>query len=127
MSKPKVIEYMTRGGYLISLRLPTKFDVCSRCEGKGTHVNPNIDGNGITAEEFAEDPEFAENYFSGLYDVRCEECDGLRVVQVVDEDRIFGKLKQAKYRAYLRQREEGERSDAEDRMTRFWENGGRYE
>lgn len=46
------------------------------CEGEGTTVNPNIDAHGLTAEDFREDPDFAENYFSGTYDVPCRACGG---------------------------------------------------
>lgn len=61
-----------------------QFAVCPECRGNGSRVNPAIDGNGITADEFAEmtydDPEFPEDYFSGVYDVRCQNCNGERVV-----------------------------------------------
>jgi hypothetical protein len=68
--------------------IPGKFEVCPRCEGKGSHVNPNIDGNGITSDEMAElGPQFLEDYLSGVYDVRCQECDGKRVVLVPDKSR----------------------------------------
>lgn len=57
------------------------FAICPTCEGKGSHVNRAIDGNGITGEEMAElGPDFFEDYMSGVYDVRCEECGGNRVV-----------------------------------------------
>jgi len=77
--------------------LPSKFEVCPRCKGKGTHVNPNIDGNGITASEWAEDwdDEEREGYLAGHYDVPCEECHGDRVVSVIDEERCNPKLLQA--------------------------------
>ena len=67
--------------------LPTKMEVCGGCRGNGTHVNRNIDGNGITSSEWAEwDEEEKDNYMSGAYDVTCEDCGGLRVVPTVDED-----------------------------------------
>lgn len=50
--------------------------ICPACDGEGTCVNPNIDANGLTAEDFAEDPDFSENYMSGLYDVTCGACHG---------------------------------------------------
>lgn len=59
-----------------------EFEVCDRCRGHGSHTNPAIDGNGITRSEMGElGPEFLEDYLSGVYDVRCERCNGLRVVQ----------------------------------------------
>ena len=66
------------------LRLPLKKEVCPVCEGHGTHVNPAIDSHGISSEEFWDDPDFEEGYFSGRYDVRCNRCQGLRVVDTID-------------------------------------------
>ena len=76
----------------IGLELPAKRIICPRCDGEGKHVNPNIDGNGLSQEDFAEDPDFAESYFTGLYDVSCEECGGNRVVDIVDEELVKNKL-----------------------------------
>lgn len=66
----------------------TAKEVCPRCRGEGTHVNPNIDGNGITADEWWNewDDESREMYISGGYDVVCEECGGKNVVDVPDEN-----------------------------------------
>lgn len=61
-------------GFDVEHELPTKFEVCDGCRGKGTHVNRNIDGNGITAGEWAEwDEDDRETYMSGGYDVTCED------------------------------------------------------
>jgi len=67
---------------------PAKYEVCNLCHGKGKHVNPSIDADGISAEEFYEDPEFAEEYMSGTYDVPCYRCEGTRVEPVIDEEAI---------------------------------------
>jgi len=69
------------------LELPARYVVCDVCDGKGTHVNPSIDSHGLSAEDFAEDPDFAEDYFAGRYDVPCHECSGQRVMPVMDEAR----------------------------------------
>ena len=61
-----------------------KWEVCGTCEGKGKHVNPDIDSQGISSEDFGQDPDFAEDYFSGIYDVRCYECKGRTTSFVVD-------------------------------------------
>ncbi len=66
----------------IEYEIPAVFDVCPVCEGRGHHVDPGIDSHGINMEEFYEDPEFAEEYFDGAYDVPCNECRGDRVVLV---------------------------------------------
>jgi hypothetical protein len=58
-----------------------KFTVCSTCRGTGKTVNPAIDGQGLSREDFDEQgPEFEADYFGGTYDVACRECKGLRVV-----------------------------------------------
>jgi len=70
------------------VKLPTKWVVCTVCRGEGTHVNPSIDCGGISSEEFDEDPDFAESYASGAYDVQCNCCGGRTTVQEVDWDRL---------------------------------------
>src|SRR5512146_1402066 len=62
--------------------IPVEFQMCDLCEGKGKHVNPGVDQHGISPEEFAEDPDFYEDYRSGVYDVACYKCGGRRVVPV---------------------------------------------
>lgn len=66
------------------LHVPMKYSVCPTCEGRGNHVNPSIDAGGLSAADFAEDPDFAEDYCSGCYDVPCYECGGERVVPEVN-------------------------------------------
>ena len=79
----------------IEHELPSKWQLCSVCEGKGTHVNPSIDAGGISAEQFADDPEFAEEYFSGSYDVTCQRCQGRTTERVVDWARVPKNLRKA--------------------------------
>ena len=103
--------------------VPSMVEVCGRCGGEGSHTNPSIDGNGITGSEMNElchdDPEFRVNYFSGMYDVSCEECDGLRVVRVIDWERFEEKMPELAQQ-YLRDLEEEaawhRESEAERRM-----------
>lgn len=108
----------------ITTRFPAKFEVCHRCGGTGTHVNPNVDGHGITAEEFSEDPDFKEAYFGGVYDVRCEDCKGERVVLEIDEQACERAGLGALLKEYLDDQAEAARYEAEDRYTRRMENGG---
>ena len=75
------------------VEVPVKFEVCSVCRGKGSHVNPSIDSGGLTAEDFAENPGFKEDYFGGVYDVTCYGCGGQRVEPVVDNDKLDEKMK----------------------------------
>jgi DnaJ-class molecular chaperone len=62
-----------------------RYEVCDTCDGKGRYVNPAIDSHGLSREDFDEDPDFAEDYFSGVHDVECRMCHGQRVEPVVDE------------------------------------------
>jgi hypothetical protein len=103
--------------------LPAKYEVCERCEGRGQHTNPSIDGNGITMEEWWGpdwDDESREMYMNGGYDVTCVECGGLRVVPVADRDLIDAEL----YVRYSKHLEDKARWKAEDRHIRRMESGG---
>lgn len=105
------------------VELPTKYAVCTRCEGKGSHVNPSIDGHGISGEEWNGpdwDDESREMYMTGGYDVACYECKGLRVVTVVDESKCDPKL----YEDYFTYLEEKAAEDYADRRMRWAEDGG---
>ena len=77
----------------LELEVPITFNVCSICEGRGKYVNPNIDSNGLTYSDF-EDYEFRENYFAGMYDIKCNECKGKRVVPEIDYNMLDKKIKQ---------------------------------
>ena len=102
-----------------------KFEVCPRCNGEGKHVNPAIDSHGLSREDFDADPDFEEDYFSGVYDVECYECKGLRVVKVPDWMRLTTDECHA---IVLHQQEEADYA-ALCRMERSWEDrdyGGRY-
>ena len=87
--------------------VPFKYEVCPTCEGKGKHVNPSIDCNGLSAEDFYEDPDFAEEYMEGRYDVECYCCGGKKVVPVMDRERTDSDI--------LKLLDEKERDDAEYR------------
>jgi len=58
------------------VQVPFKFECCPTCSGRGTHVNPSIDCDGFSSDDFAADPDFARDYHSGNYDVACYGCDG---------------------------------------------------
>ena len=58
-------------GSQIERQIPTRWAVCPVCDGKGSHVNPSIDSGGLTGEDFADDPDFAESYRRGDYDQPC--------------------------------------------------------
>ena len=67
--------------------IPTTVKVCFTCQGRGSHVNPDIDSHGITASEMSElGEDFQESYFSGVYDVDCAQCKGNKVIAVVNHE-----------------------------------------
>lgn len=84
----KIETWDEEAGTEIEIELPGKFEVCTRCEGRGKHVNPAVDGNGLSQEDFDQDPDFKEDYLAGRYDIECEECQGQRVVLVADEAKM---------------------------------------
>lgn len=70
-----ILSYTDDDGDEVEFEVPWRWEICSRCRGHGKHVNPNIDGHGLSQEDFEEDPDFRESYFAGVYDVACEnEC-----------------------------------------------------
>lgn len=72
--------------YEFEVEFPATREKCDRCDGTGTHVNPAIDGNGLTQEDFDAEPGFFEDYMGGHYDVICEECGGEKIVLVIDRE-----------------------------------------
>ena len=95
--------------------VPTKYEVCPTCDGHGTHVNPAIDSHGLGAEDFY-DEDFAEAYFSGAYDQDCHECNGKRVVEVINENLVDPEVLESYY--------EYVQDVYADRRVRFMESGG---
>lgn len=95
MSNPKIISHDEDGN---EITLNGKYEVCHTCSGSGKTVNPSIDGNGISRDQFDEDPDFAEAYFRGDYDVTCRTCEGKRVEVVIDEENNSKELIDAYYR-----------------------------
>ena len=104
----QVLYFEHDDGSIEEIELPTKWDVCSVCDGEGQHVNPSIDAGGISACEFDTDPDFAEAYFGGTYDVVCNRCHGRTTERVVDWDALTPE----QAAAYERQLEEEARDRA---------------
>lgn len=94
------------------VEVPIKFEVCPTCDGRGCHVNPNIDRHGLSREDLDEDPDFAEGYMAGQYDVQCHECHGERVVPVCLDEKVLQKLRDD----YESRREMDAEMEAERRM-----------
>jgi len=93
----------------VELQVPARWELCPRCRGCGVHVNPAIDGQGISPDEFRQDPDFEEAYFRGDYDVACERCAGEKVIAVVDRERATAE----ELEAYDAQVEAAREADAE--------------
>lgn len=74
--------------------LPSKWEICSACRGKGT-TSAHL--GAFTRDEMDEQgPEFFEDYMAGVYDKACEPCDGSGKVEVVD----YSKLTKEQNKAY---------------------------
>lgn len=74
------------GDEYVEVELPAHWEICNRCKGNGSHVNPAIDGNGLSQNDIDQlDDGFMERYLSGFYDVTCEYCNGKGKVIVADE------------------------------------------
>lgn len=106
----------------IEAELPTKNEVCSRCEGYGKHLHPDIGGHAYTMEEFNDsfDDEEKGEYFKrgGRYDVQCEECGGNKVVQVVDEDQCTTEKQKLLLKLYYAKEEQSAMFAAQDAHER---------
>lgn len=117
-------SYEDDDGEEVEVELPACWEICDRCRGNGTHVNPSIDGHGITMEEWNGpdwDDESREMYMSGGYDVRCEAgCVDGKVLEIdmaqLDDD--------TRKRVEVRQQQQAE-WDAEQVYWRRLESGGR--
>lgn len=118
------VKYTNDNEEEVELKLPSKMEVCSRCEGHGSILNPSIGEHAYTMEEFREsfDEEEREQYFKrgGIYDVQCPVCCGRNVVEVIDEDHI-PEAQKVQYEAYCEYQNMQARFDAEERHEREME------
>lgn len=105
--------------------LPSEWEICGRCDGHGTHTNPNIDGNGISQDEWEGpdwDDESREMYRTGGFDVRCEAgCEGGKVL-VVKEEALTADQRRV-YEEWMRDESESAREGYDDARTRWYEDG----
>ena len=99
------------------IEIPTMFGVCPRCRGTGSHVNPAIDGNGLTQEDFDEaGPDFRDDYMAGVYDVACHECKGKRVIMIPDREKLSKEERAAWYQQVRELADMAAEEEAERRM-----------
>ena len=62
--------------------VPTKWEVCPSCKGKGSS---SAHLGAFTTEEMEElGDDFKEDYLQGMYDRTCETCNGRTTVQTPD-------------------------------------------
>lgn len=87
---------------------PEKFCVCTLCKGEGTVVDPNIDAHGLSREDFDEDPDFAEEYMNGAYDIQCPRCKGQRVLLTEELEAIYQREAERADERRLRALEDGD-------------------
>ena len=90
-----------------AVQIGTRWEVCPRCAGAGSHGNPAFDGAPIS--DF--DEEFLDGYFSGDFDVSCAECGGRTTVKVDD----LSSLTPEQFSSYEIER----RQEAEDRHADY--------
>ena len=94
ITNPPAAVLAASGAPLETVSLPAVYEVCPKCHGSGSYVNPNIDRNGISTHDPDLDPEFWESYWSGEFDVSCNQCTGQRVILVpLDEHNTDNELK----------------------------------
>ena len=98
----------------VEVQLPTKWEVCDLCNGKGTHVNPSIDCGGLTSEDFDQDPDFAEMYMDGVYDQTCNRCEGRTTIAVPDFE-LMSEVEREAYKAHEAQEDELAQEEAWER------------
>ena len=72
--------------------VPIRWVACPTCDGRGSHANPSVDCDGLPAEDFAQDPDLAEDYMSGRFDVACYGCGGQRVVPECMDEQVAEKI-----------------------------------
>lgn len=87
------VSIYTEDGGELELRLPSKRIVCPNCDGSGSQ--DCFGRNGVPNRWFNEDPDFAEDYASGMYSAPCEECRGRNVVDVIDYDALDADTRKA--------------------------------
>jgi len=58
-----------------------KYEVCTTCNGHGTHFRSDLDENNLV-DMMREDGDYdgIEDYYNGAFDQVCSECKGKRVV-----------------------------------------------
>lgn len=82
-----------RHGGETKITVPAKYEVCHECDGTGRVLCDGLRGVAFSSDEMHEDPDFAEGYFRGDYDVHCDVCKGKRVELAPDEEKLTKRQK----------------------------------
>ena len=94
--------------------MSAQYEVCPKCEGRGTAVNPVL--SVWTESDRYDDPEGFERMLAGDYDVICPRCNGLRVVSQESEEDFRERVEDAHTRAW-------ESGDRESIANGYWREG----
>lgn len=94
--------------------LPARWEICSHCRGDG---KTSAYLGAFSREDFDADPDFAEDYVSGVYDRPCDDCGGTGRVLVIDEDALSTRQRRV-FLAYRQQERERAEIDAMERAER---------
>jgi hypothetical protein len=116
MTKNEMTIEIRVGDELQEISVPTRWEICERCEGNGKH-DPESFSNGFTESEFYDlfdDEEEREAYFNGRYDVPCRECAKSGKVRVPNLDSFTDEQREGYERA-LEERAAYERECAAER------------
>lgn len=129
MSRTINLTWYDNDGNEVTHSFPAVNEVCDRCDGHGTYLNPSIGNHAYSIEEFYEsfsDDEDRAEYFKrgGIYDVQCEQCHGANVVAVVDETHLSPADKEV-FESYMSYETKVARWDAEDAAAYRMETGYR--
>lgn len=89
----------------VSVDFPAKWVVCHGCQGRGTETLRDF---AFTAEDFEQDPDFADDYRSGKYDQPCRDCHGRSTTLEIDIERAQSMPEWATYLEWERDYAESE-------------------
>lgn len=128
MARTIEITLTNAEGEEVTHTFPARNAVCSDCEGEGSTLNEAIRQHAYSAEEFREeypDEEDRAEYFAGgrgMYGVTCKTCGGEKVMPEVATDRLSPDQVKI-FAEWQKQQEERAREEAQDRRTRWFEDG----
>ena len=111
------LEFYSFLGRHFTLKVPSIRVVCPRCNGEGVHDHSAF-SDGLTSDDL-NDQDFRESYLSGNYDVECEECNGLRIVDEPNFE-VIEKRWPTIFKAYMEDLEQQRIADAESAAERRW-------